>query len=50
MFVVSQIKAEVISAKTMKASPITRATLVNKSTYKVGLCFYPSGRVTLLGG
>ena len=50
MFVVSQTEAEANSAKTMKASPTPRVTPgFNKFTYKVGLCFDTSGRVTLLG-
>ena len=50
MFVVSQTEAEANSAKAIKANPTPRVTLVNKVTYKVGLCSDPSGRMTLIGG
>ena len=49
-FVLSQKEAEATSAKTMKASPMPRVTLANEFTCKIGLCFGPSGRVTLIGG
>ena len=49
MLAVSQTDAEANFVKTMKASPTPLVTL-NKFTYKVGLCFDPSGRVALLGG
>ena len=46
----SQTKADANSPKTMKASSTPRVTLPSKFTCKVGLCFDPSGRATLLGG
>ena len=49
-FALCQKEAEATSTKTMKASPLPRVTLANEFICKVGLCFGPSGKVTLIGG